>query len=293
MKDTALVTKDNRLIEASYRLSMVEHRIIQMAIAWTRQHKTELTSDTWVELKSAEYSALYDLDEKISYRQLKAASRDLRDRRLLVEGLHPETGDPVTIEGGWVSYVMYSPKNGTIGLQFSKIIIPYISTLEERFTSYQIKHVSAFSSIYAIRLYELCKQYLKIGKRTFSLAELKEYLEANVPSYDRIDNFKGKVLDKAAQQINSTSDILISYESEKTGREVTGYTFKITPVKRSEPIIKDIRPTAQPVAALSLSERSMLKQLMAKTGRSEADLIAEVRKKNADLFLALDEMIKQ
>lgn len=290
MKDTALVTKDNRLIEASYRLSMVEHRIIQMAIAWTRQHKTELTSDTWVELQASEYSALYDLDEKISYRQLKAAARDLRDRRLLVEGVHPETGDPVTIEGGWVSYVMYSPKNGTIGLQFSKIIIPYISTLEERFTSYQIKHVSAFSSIYAIRLYELCKQYLKIGKRTFGLAELKEYLEANVPSYDRIDNFKGKVLDKAAQQINSTSDIIINYEANKTGREVTGYTFTITAVKKNESVIKNITPIVELVAGLSIAEKKMLRELTTKTGRSEDDLLTEARSRNRDLFLALDSM---
>ena len=293
MKETALVTKDNRLIEASYRLSLVEHRIIQMATAWTRTHEDPLTPDTWVELYSAEYSALYDLDEKVSYRQLKAAASDLRERRFLVEGLHPETGDPVTIEGGWVSYIMYSPKNGTVALQFSKLVISYISALEERFTSYQIKHVANLSSVYAIRLYELCKQYLKIGRRSFGLVELREYLEANEPSYDRIDNFKSKVLDRAVQQINATSDIILNYETEKTGRTVTGYLFSITPSRQTISVNKSTRLVSvrMPIG-LSIGEKSLLKQLCEKTGRPEAEVLDEARAAGGDLFLWLDRQLK-
>ena len=265
MKDTALVIKDNRLIEASYRLSLVEHRIMQMAIAWTRCNKIELDADTWIELHSSDYSNMYSLDEKISYRQLKAAARDLRERRLIVEGVHPETGDVVTIEGGWVSYVMYSPKKGTIGLQFSKIIIPYISTLEERFTSYQIKHVSRFSSTYAIRLYELCKQYLSIGKRFFKIQDLKDALEANEPSYDRIDNFKSKILDKSVDQINLTSDIDLSYFSEKQGRSIVGYTFliKLKPQNNEALDSSKTQPLIIKAAPISFTtaERSMFKEL--------------------------------
>lgn len=294
MKETTLITKDNRLIEASYRLSLVESRIMQMAIAWTRAHDTELTPDTWVELHSTEYSALYDLDIKAAYRQLKAAARELRDRRLSVEGIHPETGDVVTIEGGWVSYVMYSTKNGTIALQFSKLIIPYISALESRFTSYQIKHVASFSSVYAIRLYELCKQYLKIGKRSFSISELREYLEATEASYDRIDNFKNKVLDRAVQQINEASDILIKYETLRMGRSVTGYTFLITSMEQDIPFSKPAQqPTTPPATGLSIAEQSMLKQLAAQTGLAEAYLLVQAKKFDRDLFIALDYMLKQ
>ena len=306
MKKTALITKDNRLIEASYRLSLVEHRIIQMAIAWTRAHATELTPDTWVELRSAEYSALYDLDEKISYRQLKAAARALRDRRLVVDGVHPETGDVVTIEGGWVSYVMYSTKNGAIALQFSKLIIPYIFALEQRFTSYQIQHVANFSSVYAIRLYELCKQYLVIGQRFFELNELREYLEANDPSYDRIDNFKSKVLDRAIQQINTTSDIRLSYMPEKNGRAVSGYLFRIASARADaasmlnavnvqNPVVqKSATVVMRSMSGLSIAENSMLKELSALTGRSNVELLLEARAAagQAELFLWLDAQLK-
>lgn len=227
MKSSSLVVKANRLIQASYKLDLVEQRVMEMAIAWSRTHVEDLNTDTWIELSVKDYVDLYESDEKSAYRQLQSAAKSLRQRTLLIEGIDDATGNPATIETGWVSYIMYVPKSGLIRIRFSEIIVPCISRLERQFTSFRISSIVGLSSAYAIRLYELLKQYEKVGKRYFDLLELREFVEANEAAYDRIDNLKSRVIDKAITQINQYSDLDVDYSTEKSGRSVTGLTFLI------------------------------------------------------------------
>ena len=104
MQDSVLVVKDNRLIEASYRLTEAEQRIMLMAIAWARAHVNgDLTTDTWIELKSQDYVALFDIDRKNAYRQLKLATKLLSSRKLMMEVIDPISQLPATLEADWVT----------------------------------------------------------------------------------------------------------------------------------------------------------------------------------------------
>lgn len=297
MKSTSLVVKANRLVQASYKLELVEQRVMEMAIAWSRLHVEQLTVETWIELSVAEYVDLYKSDPKSAYRQLRQAAKNLRLRTLVIEGIDLQTGKPSTLETGWVNSILYVPDAGLIRIQFSAAIVPCISQLEEQFTSFKINSIIGLSSAYAIRLYELLKQYEKIKKRSFELQELREYLEATDVAYDRMDNLKSRVIDKAVEQINAHSDLNISYLPQRRGRFIVGFDFCIDPKERQKALLASPPANAKtpilPVAALSIAEKAMLRDLAAKTGRSEADLLTEARKQNVDLFLALDSMIKQ
>lgn len=253
MKSSSLVVKANRLIQASYKLDLVEQRVMEMAIAWSRAHVEDLNTDTWIELSVKDYVDLYASDEKSAYRQLQLAAKSLRQRTLLIEGIDDATGNPATIETGWVSYIMYVPKSGLIRIRFSEIIVPCISRLEKQFTSFRLSAIVGLSSAYAIRLYELLKQHEKIGKRYFDILTLREFVEANEAAYDRIDNLKSRVIDKAVEQINQYSDLVIEYSTEKSGRNVKGFTFLITTKKpapktrkttvngnESKPLVKEV-----------------------------------------------------
>lgn len=54
--------------------------------------------------------------------------------------------------------------------------MPYLLQLKERFTRYELKNILYFKNKYSIRIYELLKQYEKIGKREINIKELRGYL---------------------------------------------------------------------------------------------------------------------
>lgn len=67
------------------------------------------------------------------------------------------------------------------------------------------------------------------------LSELRNKLGILESEYDRIANFKAKVLDFAISQINEHTDITATYEQHKQGRIITGFTFSF----KSKPKAKD------------------------------------------------------
>ena len=50
---------------------------------------------------------------------------------------------------------------------------------------YQLENILSLSSFYAIRIYELLKQYEKIGKRGINIKELRGYLGIKEGEYKR------------------------------------------------------------------------------------------------------------
>jgi plasmid replication initiation protein len=258
-----LVIKDNRLIEASYTLGLTEQRLILMAIAWARQNDIELTRDTWVELRACDYSGLYGVDLEVSYKQLSAACESLQHRQLKVAGVDRMTRAPAVYVSKWVTSAIYVKDVGLVRMQFDAMLVPYVSDLDSHFTSYTLGSICGLSSHYAMRLYELLAQYKKIGKRTIMIGDLKDYLECDLPSYERLDNFKSRVVDAALKQINDSTDIACEYELNRLGKRVVGFDFKI---KLKQTKARPKKPKQLPCPAplqieLTTAERALFKDL--------------------------------
>ena len=296
--EKALVVKDNRLIEASYRLDLAEQRLILMAIVQARENNP-ITAETLLKVTAVDYAETCGLDRDVAYRQLRDATDSLLGRMVHLRGIDLETGKEAIVKTRWASSATYVERAGLVRIQLAPMIIPYITELQTCFTSYELKNVAQMTSSYAIRLYELLAQYKTIGERYMPLDQIKEALGATEKSYDRMDNFKRNVLKIALAQINSLTDLSVTCTDRKAGRAVIGFDFEIvkrpTAAKESPLPKKTAKPVKQnPTVSigLSLSEKSMLKQLAAKTGKSEADILADAGATGKDLFLALDEMIR-
>jgi plasmid replication initiation protein len=225
-----LVVKSNKLIEASYRLDLSEQRIILMAITEARDTGKGITSDDFIEIRAVDFSILYGLSERTAYDQLRDAGKSLFRRYVVLKSINDRTGKVEETEARWVSAVTYAAGSGLIRLQFSGVIVPYITRLETEFTSYKLKSVSQMTSNYAVRLYELMVQWQGLKEREIEISELKKMLFVHAEkAYDRIDNFKKKIIDIAVTQINEHSDITVSYTQRKSGRTVTHLTFSFEP----------------------------------------------------------------
>jgi plasmid replication initiation protein len=225
---SSLVVKSNRLIEASYRLSMVEQQLILLAVVQARENQTGLFPDAPVTVRALDFAKMYNLDDRDGnvYGQLKTALKSLFARMMVVHDTDPETGNPRVSTLRWISKASYVDKSGNVQMVFASDVIPYITRLEKEFTIYRLQKIGHLTSVYAVRLYELLLQYKGIGARSFEVSTLRETLGL-LDEYKLFGHLKVKVIDVAVDQINAHTDIKVKYETCKTGRKITHLDFKI------------------------------------------------------------------
>jgi len=150
------------------------------------------------------------------------------------------------ITSRWVSQIAYIDNSATVELIFAPAIIPLVTRLEEQFTSYELKQVSGLSSAYAIRLYEVLIAWRSTGKTPIiELSDFRQKLGVLEGEYSRFNNFKVRVLDPAIKQINEHTDITVKVEQHKTGRTISGFSFKFKQ-KQQAKIEKPVDPKRDP-----------------------------------------------
>lgn len=237
-----LVVKSNQLVEASYRLTLAEQRIILYAIVTARRTGQGLMADDFVEIQAADYAAMYEVPVKQAYEQIKDAAQTLFNRYVVWHGHSARSGKPEVMKVRWLSAASYIDGEGVIKLRFAQDMVPHITRLEACFTRYQLQQVAGMSSVHAIRLYELLMQWGSAGQREIELAWLKCALELE-NEYSSIKNFKKRVIDVALAQINAHTDLTVGYTQRKTGRNVTHFLFTFAP-KAAAPA--GIRPETPP-----------------------------------------------
>ena len=126
-----------------------------------------------------------------------------------------------------MSEIAYIEDAACVELIFAPAIIPLITRLEEHFTSYELEQISKLNSGYAIRLYELIIAWRSTGKTpVISYEDLRKKLGVLDHEYKVKADFKKRVLDSSLKQINEHTDITVKHEQHKTGREITGFSFR-------------------------------------------------------------------
>lgn len=250
MQKTDLVVKSNKLVEASYRLDLVEQRIILAAIVAAREEQKGL-GDDYVTLDVKRFQTTFNMGDGTVYQQLKEAMDTLFKRHVVIRDIHPESGHERVTKVRWISSASYIDGAGMIQLRFAQDMVPYITRLEGAFTQFRLEKIGSMSSAHAVRLYELLVQYLAVGEREVEVAWLKETLELG-KDYPRLFDFKKWVLDVAVGQINEHSDIRVSYTQRKTGRAVTHLIFAIKTA--DAPLVKPKTKQKKPIVNRSYVE---------------------------------------
>ena len=231
------IVKSNQIIEASYRLSVAEQRVILSAISQVRRDKP-VTDEVLYSVTAADLAELCGTDPKTAYRDLQNAAERLQTRRVSLI-LEP---DGVTIRSKrrrvtcWVQTVDYIDQEGRVEMRFGKDILPYLTGLQREFTRYALSDVAKMTSAYGIRLYELLVQW-KGGHREVALDDLRRWLQLE-DRYPSIKDFKRWVLDPAVEQINEHSPLMLTWSQRKTGRKVTHLVFDYAPKKPAKAVGK-------------------------------------------------------
>lgn len=221
-----MVVKDNTMIGASYSLGVAEQRIIFLAIIEAREQDTLIKAGGLLRITAQNYAKQFNVEKHTAYKVLKEGADGLYDAEFNYSYADKKTGKLFHARSRFVQKIAYADELGCVELVFGEDVVPLITRLEERYTEYELKQVSALQSEYAIRLYELLIQWRSVGKvPTMTLEEFRSKVGVLDGQYKEMSDFKKRVLKLALAQINEHTDIIADYDQVKTGRKVTGISF--------------------------------------------------------------------
>lgn len=213
------IVKSNAIIEAKYKLSLLEQKLILLMASLINREDTDFkfcrvkiqTFINFLGIQASEYHGIYD--------NVRRIVKQLASKPVSIER---EDGSWLILN--WVASAEYIPKEGVIEFEFSSKLRPYLLELKKSFTTYRLKYVISLNSSYSIRIYELLKQYEKIGSRRFLVDELKQILGVE-KGYKLYADFKRNVLEVARKELPSKSDLIFEYREIKKAQKVIEIEF--------------------------------------------------------------------
>jgi plasmid replication initiation protein len=222
-RNNLTVYKANQVVEASYKLTLNEQRVILACIAQVNSKDALLVTDEF-ELSAKDFANLFSVSDKRAYLALVEVAESLFNRYVVVDNPDPKRPKIKRLKMRWISSIKYLTDEGKIILCFAKDMLPYLSELKGQFTRYKLEYIGNMTSIYAIRLYELMMQWKTTGSREVEISWLKKQFQLS-DEYDRMYDLKKRVIEPAIKDINTHSDYQVSWDQRKTGRNVTHLTF--------------------------------------------------------------------
>ena len=123
-------------------------------------------------------------------------------------------------------------EKGVLTIQLDKDMTPILLNLKRDFTQPLLSDFMKMRSGYSMTIWHLMQREMQSHKTgvtdivTFSLT-LEELRSATgtTDKFERLSQFKAKVLDKAIAEIQSNCGVIVEYKNVKTGRFVTGFKF--------------------------------------------------------------------
>lgn len=215
------IYKHNAIVEASFKLSITEQRIILNCISQIRRDQS-VSDDVLYRVTIADMEEFSGVSRQTAWEQIRKAEKSLWERYISLP--YVKDGKQVERKFRWIQEVQYVEQDGYLDLRFSKGILPYLSDLTERFTSYLLSDIASMTSVYGIRLFELLVQWEQSGKREFELEWLRHTFQLE-DKYQKFSDFKKRVIIPAVEQINQHSPLSVTWSHKKTGRKITHVVF--------------------------------------------------------------------
>lgn len=254
-----LIVQSNKLVESRYTLSVGEQRLV-FAVA-SMIHPDDVDFYPY-EIKIRDLASILNIDLNNAYRDADKITDQLMQRVIVI----PEDDGPLKV--GWVSSCKYNNKKGSISFRFDPSLKPYLLQLRRDFTQSKLTILAQFQSIYSIRIYQLLKQYRKIGHREFRVDDLKEILGIDKGKYAQFKQFRAWVLNQAKKEFEKKDDagfyqcdLSFVLETIREGRKITRVKFIIVNQAYQETLPFMDTKSVFPVRPELSSEKELLEKL--------------------------------
>ena len=228
-----LVTQSNKLVMASYKLSLQENRLILAAISKLDSrkigmHPRKTLDQSTVVVEAVEFAKTFGISNKKVYEELKTATNNLFERKIT------QIDGQKTTKMRWVSKVVYHEGEGWVELQFSPDVLNHLTLLKNNFSSSRLASISGLKTSYSQRIRMMCEMFVDTGIFRIPFDKFRESLQIPYKSYSDV---KRRVLEPSLKEIRGKSDLIIDCSAYKRGRSVTTLEFRI---KRSPQQVLDL-----------------------------------------------------
>ena len=278
-----MLKKSNFLISSVYRASLLENKVLALALTKVRLSDQGRPVAT---LRTKEIKEVLHVTGNAMGTYLKDVATSLAGRTMFIE-----SADGSFKCMSLVGVVSYESGSGTMEIKFEPEIKDYIYDLKANFTMLNIPMMLSFRSGWSYRLYELLSSrayHTKYDKETgnvfhikYGVSEIKlhlgtvqikddkgkinrdiqrelekkevdydyivnELVHEKLKSFDKWCDFKRRVLDVAVNEINEKSDISVKYDLMRSGRggKIYGIDFEVTKKDMTvEPTLEEEVPT--------------------------------------------------
>lgn len=209
---------------AKYNYSVYEKRIIYRLIEMVQHTLEGKKLDEGFSIQKTLYDdriitmpikSFLSGEKDENYTRVKEALRRLRNKTFEYEN-----------GGKWKLIGVIEKPNfdisGIAKFEIQPEVFEAILNFSKGYRKYELQVAMQFESVYAMRFYELMS-----GQKTplcYSIDQLKEMFQI-ADKYDRVNDFKKKVLDIAKRELDKCSPYTFTYEMNKTGRKFTSVTF--------------------------------------------------------------------
>ncbi len=219
--DKTICTQDNQIIEACYSMTLIEKRLLLLAISKIDSTQFPKANKALVvSIATNEWTQYYsDLNP---WRDIKDAAKSLLGRHV---AFHDKTG--ITDLINWFSKVRYHDDEGWITIEFTRPMQVRLAGMIEQFTQVDLLSVSKLRSIHAIRLYELLSQFKRTGYRVMSIEDFRFSMDCT-ETYKENKDLTKWVVKPAIKEINTKTNLTVDLENIKRGRKITGFKFHFT-----------------------------------------------------------------
>jgi plasmid replication initiation protein len=214
----------NDIIKGKQNMTLQQARIIRLLITQVVKQDKDLKTYT---CRIQDLAKFLGIDSSNLYRDVQKFCDEMLSLKVYIGTGNPK--EPWEMFQ-WLQFAKYD--DGNLTLELSNKIKPYVVELEKWFTQYQLGNILAMQSFYSIRLYELIKCQDGVTRANkefheFTMEYLRQYFCCE-KKYQRISQFKEKVIETAAKEINEKSDIRLNpVEYIKTGRTITSVRFYV------------------------------------------------------------------
>ena len=175
-------------------------------------------------LTAKEFSQQFGVELDGAYTTLKRVAKKLTETSITLE--KPELFETWHI--ALCAEAKYNHKQGSLSIEFTPNIMPYLAQVKQKFVLYNLKEIANFGSLYSTRLYELLQEFKDTGYSIKSVAQLRETFAVG-KKFKLYNDFKRFTFAHAVEEINSQYEMNLRFKELKEGRKVVAIRFEFTP----------------------------------------------------------------
>lgn len=218
LKDSNLVVQGNGLVNARYKLTLQEGRLLYAAMGFITSQDEDFKK---YKIKVSDLANYLGISGGNIYNSLRKITHGLITKSIIIEKK----------EGGFKEFPLltladYTLSDNSVVLQFHPEMKPFLLQQNQKFTQARLEYLTKYGSAYTARIYLFLKEYLGLKKRSILVEELKNKLELEDYEYS---DLKRRVLFRAQGEMECYSDVSFEFVEHKKNKKVYKLTFSIYP----------------------------------------------------------------